>query len=527
MRNPNWLKNVLRGPATFVVLMCFASLVASDAQTVITGAVFNESNGRDPGPLTQGTNGNFYGTTRADGAGPAGTFFEITPGGKLTTLYNFCQKPNCPDGAGPSGALLLGIDRAFYGTTLEGGANVNGGTVFKVTPPGTLTTLYSFCSNTRGGLCLDGANPEEGMVWGLDGSFYGTTAAGGTGYTGNCNGYYLGCGTVFRITKDGRLTTLYNFCTVGNYVCDDGWLPTGPLTLGKNGNLYGTTWGGGNYAAECGVGGCGTVFEITPEGKLTTIYDFCSLANCADGDLPAGLALAADGNFYGATSYGAASTNCTNVSFGCGTVFKMTPQGRLTTLYNFCSLPNCADGQFPNGVLVLAADGDFYGTTEYGGLYNDNVVCNNLGCGTIFQMTPGGELTTLYSFCSLTECADGAGPGVLMQSTNGTFYGTASVGGNPICIYTGCGTVYSLSMALGPLVEANPAFARAGRTIGILGNNLTGTSNVAFNSLSASFTVVSETLIEATVPAGATTGYVTVTTPSGTLTSNVPFHVIK
>jgi uncharacterized repeat protein (TIGR03803 family) len=229
-----WKKSRAIGSISWLVLMtCLAFPFASDAQTVITGPVFNGPNGRGPGPLSQGADGNFYGTTYLGGASSGGgTFFKITPGGKLTSLYKFCSGQNCPDGGGPTGVLVLGTHGYFYGITYEGGANIFGGTVFKVTPTGTLTTLHSFCSVTNRGLCLDGANPVGGLVWGPDKSFYGITSVGGPGYVGDCisGANELGCGTAFKITPDGRLTTLYNFCSEGNYSCEDGWYPVGPLT---------------------------------------------------------------------------------------------------------------------------------------------------------------------------------------------------------------------------------------------------------------------------------------------------------
>jgi uncharacterized repeat protein (TIGR03803 family) len=179
----------------------------------------------------------------------------------------------------------------------------------------------------------------------------------------------------------------------------------------------------------------------------------------------------------------------------------------------------------PTAGLIQATDGNFYGTTANGGA--DLADCKSDfgidGCGTIFELTPGGTLTTLHSFSS----TDGGIPyGGLLQATNGTFYGTTNQGGDIIEGYT-CGTLFSLDMGLGPFVSFVRNPAKVGQKFGILGQGLTGTTNVTLNGIPASFTVKSETLIEATVPPGATTGYVTVTTPSGTLTSNVPFHVIK
>jgi uncharacterized repeat protein (TIGR03803 family) len=193
--------------------------------------------------------------------------------------------------------------------------------------------------------------------------------------------------------------------------------------------------------------------------------------------------------------------------YGCGTIFKMSSGGKFTTLYDFCSQTNCADGANPAESLVLATDGNLYGTTAGGG--------NSVGAGTIFKITPQGVLTTLYDFCSQSNCADGGGPdAALIQGTDGNFYGTTG------------GTVFRFSMGLGPFVKLVQASGKVGQTMGIYGQGFTGTTGVLLNGTPASFKVVSDTIIRATVPAGATTGFVTVETPSGTLKSNVAFRVI-
>jgi uncharacterized repeat protein (TIGR03803 family) len=202
------------------------------------------------------------------------------------------------------------------------------------------------------------------LVQGADGNFYGTTFAGGT--SSNCNLAYNGCGTVFKITPQGTLTTLHSFDNAG------GCYPEAGLVQGTDGNFYGTTSGGGPNG-YCGypvpVGG--TVFKITPAGILTTLYNFCSRTNCTDGKGPYGeLVQATDGNFYGTTNGGGANGDR-------GTIFRVTPGGAFTTLYSFCSQPNCADGILPYGKLMQAADGNFYGTTYEGGTN---------GAGTIFRL---------------------------------------------------------------------------------------------------------------------------------------------
>jgi len=233
--------------------------------------------------------------------------------------------------------------------------------------------------------CTDGANPEGALVQGTDGNLYGVTELGGA--SSNCAPG--GCGTVFKITRAGTLTTLHSFDDT------DGGSPSAGLLQAPNGNFYGTTFGGG-------ANGHGTVFKITRAGTLTTLHSFDN----NDGDAPsAALVQAANGNFYGTTFGGGAS--------GYGTVFKITPSGTLSTLHSFDN----TDGAYPIGGMVQASDRNFYGTTQEGGVNSD---------GTVFKITSSGTLTTLHSF----DYTDGAWPlAGLARATNGKFYGTTFVGG--------------------------------------------------------------------------------------------------
>jgi len=492
--------------AAAIVLPAQDEQPSPDTVTFKTLVKFNGTNGGNPiASLVQGTDGNLYGTTALGNGNLAngGNVFRMTPGGSISVLYSFCAKPNCADGSIPTG-LTLGTDGNLYGTTLLGGTNAGGsGTFFKITPAGTLTTLYNFCGLTN---CTDGSNPENfgaALVIGADGDFYGTTLNGG-----------LGSGTVFKITPKGTLATLYKFCSLAN--CADGGFPNSSLIQATDGDFYGTTNNGG-------ASGVGTVFKITPKGSLTTVHSACSQPNCVDGDLidvgNQALVQAANGHLYGVMEACGA-----NAAYG-GTIFEITPTVPFTTLYSFCAQPNCADGVAPTGSLVQAADGNFYGAT-YNGALN---TCGYFGgCGTLFKITPGGTLTSLHQFYG----TDGEQPyAALVQATNGTFYGTTSEGGisNPACagqtVAPGCGTVFSLSVGLGPFVELLPTSGKVGALVKILGNNLTSTTSVSFNGTAAAFKVVSATEIETKVPTGATTGFVTVTTSTRTLKSNVKFRV--
>ena len=221
-------------------------------------------------------------------------------------------------------------------------------------------------------------------------------------------------GYVFRITPSGTLTTLYNFGPL-----PDGYLP-GTLVQASDGNFYGTTLEGG---ANSG----GMLFRITKSGTLTTIYNFCSQSGCVDGTAPLGLIQGSDGNLYGVTGGGGSAG-------GYGTIFKITTTGTLTTLHSF----DLTDGSGPTG-LVQASDGNFYGTTNSGGFSNSNCSSgNNPGtCGTVFKITPTGAFTTLHLF----SYTDGGGPGAPpIQASNGNFYGSTSGGGS-----TGSGTIFKIT----------------------------------------------------------------------------------
>ncbi len=462
------------------LLMLFAAIaIPAHSQTFTKLVSFNGSNGYAPDyvNLVQGLDGYLYGTTSAGGnnkncyggTGGCGTVFKLTPSG-IKTIYNFCSQPDCTDGTVPYPGLSEGYDGNFYGTTSGGGANNDGGTIFKITPNGELTTLYSFCALPN---CADGANPYAGVIQASDGSLYGTTPYGGTG-----GGY----GTVYKLTSKGELTTLFSFNSV------NGNQPNNGLIQATDGNLYGTT--------------LNTVFRITLQGKLTTLYNLGNFLSFYDYNT---LMQGTDGNLYGTTGEGGSGCND-----GCGTIFKIDSKGKFTTQYYFDG--DQGEPYTPYGRLLQATDGNFYGTSLFG---------PGSSPGTVYELTPAGTMTVLYDF---NDYNDGVSPrGGLTQHTNGVLYGTTATGG-----FQGdcCGTIYSMDLGLGPFITFVHSMGTVGQSGPILGQGFTGTTAVTFNGTPASFTVVSDTFIKATVPAGATTGYVTVSTPTGTLTSNVPFHVI-
>jgi len=380
---------------------------------------FTGTNGATPyAGLVLGKDGNFYGTTYSGGetnyngltsTDGYGTVFKISTNGVLTHLYSFT---GTNDGGDPYAALVQGSDGNFYGSTIYGGTN-DLGTLFKISTNGALTSLYSFTGGN------DGYSTHVGPVQGSDGYFYGTTPNGGNINLNNGFGF----GTVFKISTNGALTILYSF-TGGT----DSTYPDA-LVLGSDGNFYGTT--GGDFP-----NGWGTIFRMTTEGALSTLYSFTG----TNGWNPNGLVLGSDGNLYGTTGIG--GTYASQFSDGYGTVFKISTNGALTSLYSFTG---GNDGEYPVGGLVQGNDGNFYGATQYGGTNN---------VGTVFQIRTNGVLTSLYSFSYGNH---GYSPnGGLVQSNDGSFYGTTASGGGP----GGVGTVFRLTIV--------PAFQTMNLTNGTL-----------------------------------------------------------
>ncbi len=387
--------------------------------------------------------GNLYGTTYQGGTYKEGTVFQLTPNGRGVwtekVLHSF-GKGN--DGRRPYASLIFDTTGNLYGTTQMGGAHSSAcsdygcGTIFELTPRAngkwTEKVLHSFNENGK-----DGYFPYASLTLDSTGSLYGTTQMGGAHGTA-CSGY--GCGTVFQLAPGvtGKWTekVLHSFNNNGQ----DGYYTQASLVFDPAGNLYGTTVGGGDHLNSCG--GCGTVFQLTPSanGKWTetVLYDF---TGGQDGESPvAGLVFDATGNLYGTSGFGVVfrlsrgeggkwaettlyslgaytypslvfdavgnlyGTTLRNGVHAKGTVFQLTAgeNGTWTenALYSFCSSQSCTDGAWPFAGVIFDSSGNLYGTTFYGGA--DVSGCDGLGCGTVFQLSPGENgtwtETVLHSF---------------------------------------------------------------------------------------------------------------------------------
>ncbi len=433
----------------------------------------------------------------------------VAHGQTLTTLYNF----GAPGGPGSPGATFAqGRDGNLYGTSSAGGSYGHG-TVFKITTSGSLKVLHNF----------DGARgyfPAGGLTLATNGNFYGTTMPD-PGF--DCKD--TGCGTVFKIESGGKLTFIYNF----NGTTDLS-TPVAPPIEASDGNFYGTARGSGPWP-QYHPGG---IYKMTPSGEMTRLYIMAA-------DAP--LLQATNGNFYATASvedynWDGSLAEITPTGqqvflflFGFpfsipqgpliewvdgnmygtlqSTAYKVSPTGVFGMLHDFTPELQTMGG--PAGPLILASDGNFYGLTYY-----DNYP--QPYSGAIYRIDPSHRsFSWLFHFDTLA----GAHPtGPLFQHTNGLFYGVTAGDGT-----YGTGTFFSFDVGLPPFARLVSTSGQVGKKIGILGQGFTGTTNVSFNGVSATFTAVSDKFLNAYVPDGALTGSVTVTSPTGTLTSNLPFRV--
>lgn len=428
--------------------------------------------------LVKGRDGNLYSATTGGGANGLGAAFRVSLTGNGALLHSF----NGSDGSYPL-ALTLGTDGYFYGIT-GGGGTFGAGTIYKMDTAGNVTVIYNFTGGS------DGRSPSP-LIEGRDGNFYGTARYNGAP---SCN--YPGCGTIFKITPSGTFTLLHQFDGA------DGFEPIAPLLLGSDGKFYGTT-------AQGGGTGYGVIFQVTSSGRFSVIHDF----SYGKGVAPyAPLIEGSDGSLYGTTPFGGQGPNQ-----GDGVIYKLSRSGGYTVLHYFNYV---TDGIQPFSGLVQATDGNFYGANPWVGAH---------GFGTLYRLTPSGDFSVLYNFDYTTGSAPQTTPlqntdGVIYGETLEGGTGTQCTYGNT----EGCGVVYKLDVGLPPFVTFLPPqrAGRVGQKIQIFGQGFTGTTAVSFNGTAANFTVVRDTFMTATVPSGATTGVVMVMTPSGLLNSNEPFTVL-
>jgi uncharacterized repeat protein (TIGR03803 family) len=462
--------------------------------TVLQSLNVTDGNAPESG-LTLATDGNFYGAAQTGGNDNAGVIFKITPSGSLRVLYN---APSGADESYPLAGPIQGTDGNFYGTTEGNPGGQVGGTVYKLTPSGIFTALYSFPSDR-----LHGAVPLASVVQGVDGNFYGTTEYGGKN----------NAGIVFKITPAGHLTVLYNFDGA------HGAAPYAPVIQGNDGSFYGTTFGGG-------TNGDGVVFKITPGGKLTVLHNF----NGTDGANPtAGLVQATDVNFYGVTKAGG--------TLGEGTIYKISPHGSYSVLYNF----DGTTGTNPEAMLVQHTTGILYGDAQFGGTCTQSG-----GCGTFYSLKLG-----LNPFVSLVSTSGKVGKTIeilgqgFTSSTTVSFNGTAATPSVKSGTYltaavpngatTGFVTVTTSGVTLKSnkkfrltpqITSFTPTSGTVGTVVTITGVSLNQTTKVTFGGVKATtVTVVNDTQVKATVPSGAVTGKIAITTPGGTAVSSGVFTV--
>jgi uncharacterized repeat protein (TIGR03803 family) len=446
-----------------VLLLSLLLSVSGLGQTVTTLQNFNGSNGASPflGALTQGRDGKLYGTTYSGGVNGIGTVYRFN---QSTNFIQVLHSFATTDGSSPAAGLTLATDGNYYGTTNYGGS-AGSGVLFKITSGGAFTVLHSFLGGSDGGF------PDAAPIEASDGNLYGVSI-GGSGTSS----------TLYKFTRAGIYSVVYTFDSA------TGTNVTG-LVQGSDGNLYAT-------ADTGGANGCGSIVKLTLSGVLKQIHSFSCQKNGGGSYPVAALIQGTDGNYYGTTTGGGTGT--------FGVLFRLGSSFGETVLHDFSS----TGARDPQAGLMQATDGNLYGVSINSG---------NLNGSILYSFNPS---TSAYSEVYLFSGVEFfSAP--LMQHTSGLFYGPSWTGGTH-----SDGFLYSVDMGLGPFVTFVHAQGKVGSTAEILGQGFTGATSVTFNGVpAASFAVASDTYITGVVPSGATTGSVVVTTPGGTLTSNVNFRV--
>jgi uncharacterized repeat protein (TIGR03803 family) len=488
-----------------------------------------------PGVLAQGRDGNLYSTALQGGANNRGVIFKSTLTGTVTVLHNF----NVTDGYNPQGGLSLGTDGNFYGTTVSGGSH-SAGTIFQITPSGTHMVIYNFTNGTDGGF------PRNSPVQGSDGQFYGTTVVGSnssiykvtaTGtltkvatlglecdgpLTVATDGKFYGVtnvggasnrGSVFSVTNAGVLKTIFSFND------PTGALPFGPILQGTDGNFYGTASTGGTSTG-------GVVYKLTSAGVFTVLHNFDGVNRALGNDPVTGLVQGSDGFLYGVTSGGGAHLD--------GTIFKIKTDGTgFAVVHDF----DGSHGSAPNSQPLLHTNGKIYGQTNTGGSHNDGVIYS-LAAGlkqfvepvVIKQAKVGGSVGLLgQNFSTATSVLFGTGAGTFTTSGNG-FMTAKPANGDTTGVITvdepGGNLVSPQSFKILPVLKTFlPTSGPVGTQVVLTGTSFLQATTVKFGTKVATFTVNSDTQITTTVPTGAVTAKISVTTPGGTATTSTNFTV--
>jgi uncharacterized repeat protein (TIGR03803 family) len=450
--------------------------------------------------------------------------------GQIKELFGFPCPSNCPDGWSPDGGLVQASDGNFYGTASQGGDGGESqarGTIFRILASGEFKLLFTFATDGNGNF-TNGSQPFAGLVEGIDGALYGTTATGGAN----------DAGVIFKISKAGRFQVLHHFCSQPG--CADGSTPFALLALGNDGKLYGTASAGGGS-------GAGTIFRITDAGTFTVLH---TLNGSSDGSQPmGGLMQATDGNFYGATNTETdnLAANLVRVTPGgdfavvaplpfLGNLQGQLLQGVNGKLYGGIQYDALFDVSAADGVQLLLAldteedgdsplqaglmqgsDGNLWGTSAGEGFGN---------YGVVYAITPDGQFVKNFAF----NCSNGGGgESASLQGSDGKLYGTTAGCGTDANGQRAFGEVYSLDAGLQPplagIAELSPKSGSVGAKVVLRGEHFIGTTAVSFNGTAARFRVVNTKFVVAEVPSGATTGPISVTNPGGVTKSRQVFTV--